>query len=214
MKISKTSLISLAIIAASFVVGWYYYPFLPERLASHWDSAGQINGYMPKFWGVFLVPGISLALYGLFMVVTRIDPKKENIQKFRKYFDGFILCLFLFLFYVYCLTLAWNLGHEINLIQYMSPAFAVLFGFIGYMLTKTELNWSIGIRTPWTLSSDVVWKKTHKLGAWLFGISGFISLGGLFFPLYAFWFVLVPVLSSAAISVIYSYLVFRAEKSK
>lgn len=214
MKISKIGWVSLAVVLASFVVGWYFYPLLPERVASHWNSVGQVNGYMSRFWGAFLMPIISLVMYGFFLLIPLMDPKNENIQKFRKYFDMFILLLFLFMFYIFGLTLAWNLGHQINLIQYMAPAFTVLFVFIGYMMSKTEMNWSIGIRTPWTMSNPVVWRKTHMLGAWLFGSAGVLALGGMFFPNQALWFVLAPILLAAAISMIYSYFIFRAEKQK
>jgi uncharacterized membrane protein len=96
--------------------------------------------------------------------------------------------------------------------QLIAPAMGVLFFYTGELIGKSKRNWSIGIRTPWTLSSDAVWDKTHKLGAKLFKISGAIALLGFIFPDFAFYFVLIPVMFSAIYSFLYSYLEYQKEK--
>ena len=209
MKLRKSEIGLLAIIIASFGLGVYVYPLLPEKVASHWNMAGEVNCYMPKFWGAFLMPIISAALFPLFLLIPRIDPKKQNIEKFRKYFDAFNILFFLFLFYLFTLTLIWNLDARFNMIQMLSPAFAVLFYYIGVMVAHAESNWSIGIRTPWTLSNEKVWKKTHDLGGKLFQICGAVSLIGVVLPSYAIWLILVPVVLTALVTIVYSYLVYR-----
>ena len=88
------------------------------------------------------------------------------------------------------------------------------FIFIGFILRKVKRNFFIGIRTPWTLSSDVVWDKTHKLGSKLIIHSGIITLIGIFFQNYMLWFILTPIIVSAIILLIYSYLEFRKEEKK
>jgi uncharacterized membrane protein len=199
----------MGIVVASFALGFYVYPMLPERVASHWDMAGEVNGHVPAFWGAFLMPLVTLAMFPLFMVIPRIDPRKQNIEKFRKYFDAFILIFFLFLFYINLLTLYWNIGGGFNMVQMLAPAFGVLFYYIGVMVSHSESNWSVGIRTPWTLSSESVWKKTHALGGKLFMASGVLSLIGVALPAHAIWFMLVPVMLTALVTVVYSYVVFR-----
>jgi uncharacterized membrane protein len=166
---------------------------------------------MPKFWGTFLIPIIALVLWIVFLVIPRIDPKRENIEKFRKYFDGFIAALFVFLLYLYVLTLYWNTGYRFNMVIFLMPAFAVLFYMVGILVSHAEMNWTIGIRTPWTLSSETVWKKTHVLTGKLFRASGIITLTGVLFPDFAIWFLLIPVLASAVVSTVYSYLAYRKE---
>jgi hypothetical protein len=81
------------------------------------------------------------------------------------------------------------------------------------MVENAKRNWFIGIRTPWTLSSDSVWDKTHKLGGKLFKVSGIIALFGVIFPLFAFYLVIVPVISVAFYTMLFSYLEFRKEES-
>jgi len=208
----KIRIVILLIIVASFLAGFYLYPYMPEKIASHWNIQGDVDGYMSKFWGVFLMPIISLAMFLLFLFIPKIDPMKENIKKFREYFDIFILLIIVFFLYIYILTILWSLGWRFNMSQLIAPAMGVLFFYTGELIGKSKRNWSIGIRTPWTLSSDAVWDKTHKLGAKLFKISGVIALLGFIFPDFAFYFVLIPVIFSAVYSFIYSYLEYQKEK--
>lgn len=186
---------------------------MPDFMASHWNMRGEVNGYMSKFWGLFLMPLLALAMWLLFLLIPKIDPLKHNIQKFREYFDNFIALIILFLFYIYVLTLVWNLGYRFDLTQMMLPAFAILFYYSGVLISKTKQNWFIGIRTPWTLSSENVWKKTHKLGSKLFKACALISLLGLFFVNFAFWLVIIPVILSSVYVFIFSYLEHKKEQN-
>jgi uncharacterized membrane protein len=209
MKLRKSEIGVLAIIIASFGLSVFVFPMLPEKVASHWGINGEVNGYMPAFWGAFLMPIISVAMFAIFAVIPRVDPKKKNIEKFRDYFDEFILLFFLFMFYIHLLTIYWNVGGRFNMVQYMSPAFALLFIGVGILISHAESNWSIGIRTPWTLSNETVWKKTHALGGKMFMISGAIALFGVVLPDFAIWLMLVPVLLTALTTIVYSYLEYR-----
>lgn len=211
MKIRKGEVVSLILTILSFGIAWYVYPLLPERVASHWNVVGEVDGYMSRFWGAFLLPFITASMFIVFLLIPRIDPKKQNIEKFRGHFDRFVISLYLFMYYLYGLTLAWNFGCEFNIMQWLSPAFAFLFYSLGMLVRHAEPNWTIGIRTPWTLSSPAVWEKTHRIGAKLFKVSAFIAVLGVMLPKYALWFVLIPVLVSNFGMLIYSYLEYRKE---
>jgi len=202
------------IILLSFVLAIYLYPQMPERMASHWNTKGEVDGYMCKFWGLFLMPIILLCLFLLFILIPKIDPLKENIAKFRKYFDGFIVLITLFLFYIYLLSIAWNLGKRFNMGQMMMPALGMLFYYCGILTENAKRNWFIGIKTPWTLSSERVWDKTHKIGGKLFKAAGLIAFLGIFFPNYAFYFILVPALLVAFYTIIYSYFEYQKETKR
>jgi uncharacterized membrane protein len=203
----KIMIAVLAIILLSFAVGIYCYPQMPDSMASHWDSQGNVNGHMPKFWGLFLMPIVSVAMLLLFILLPKIDPLKQNIEGFRKHFDNFIALIILFMFYIYLLTISANLGFIFNMTAMIIPALGILFFYVGVLIENAKRNWFIGIRTPWTLSSDEVWEKTHKLGGKLFKISGVIAFAGLLFQKYAFFFVLVPVIFVAIYTSIYSYII-------
>jgi uncharacterized membrane protein len=214
MKIRVAEVLALLIVVASFFVGAYFYPILPDRVASHWNVAGEVDGYITKFWGAYLMPMMGVVLLALLFIIPRIDPQKHNIAKFVKYFDGFIVLLFLFLVYIYGLAIAWNLGVRFMLIKLMAPAMAILFYYCGVMISKAEMNWSIGVRTPWTLSSEKVWKKVHKTAGVMFRVAGIVCLLAFFWPDYAVWFIMVPVLLAAVISIVQSYVVYHQEHLK
>ena len=207
----KSGIIIFIIILISFALGICLYSQMPEKMAFHWNIQGKVDGYLSKFWGLFLMPFISVFLCLLFLLIPKIDPLKANIEKFRKYFDIFIILITLFLFYIYLLTIFWNFGLRFNLGQLMVPALAILFYYCGILVEKSKRNWFIGIRTPWTLSNDRVWEKTHKIGGKLFKIAGVIALPGIFFPNLAFFFVLVPVIFFALYTIIYSYFEYQKE---
>jgi len=208
----KSNIIIIGIIVLSFLIGFYFYPQMPERVASHWNIQGEVDGYMPKGWGLFLMPLILVGLFLLFLLIPEIDPLKENIKKFRKYFDGFIVLLILFLFFIYLLTILWNMGFRFNMGQLMIPTMGILFYYCGILVENAKRNWFIGIRTPWTLSSEVVWEKTHRIGGKLFKIAGIIALLGIFVPQYTFFLVMIPVLSFSLYVIAYSYFEYQKEK--
>jgi len=198
----------LFIIIISFGLGVFYYNQLPLQIALHWNAKGQADGYALRPW-VFLMPVISIVLFLLFLLIPKIDPLKENVKKFRKYFDNFILIVFLFLFYIHLLFILWNLGARFNMTVFLIPAMAALFYFAGVMTENAEQNWFIGIRTPWTLSSPRVWEKTNKLGGKLFKVSAAISLLGFVFQDLAICFVIIPAITSALYLLLYSYLQYK-----
>jgi len=209
--VRKGEIIIVGIALLSFAIGVYYYPRMPEQMASHWNAKGQVDDYLPRSWGVFLIPAVLVGLALLFLAVPRVDPLRENIEKFRKYYDGFVILFMLFMIFVYFQTILWSIGIKISPNAYIPIAAGLLFVGSGILIEKTRRNWFIGIRTPWTLSSDRVWDKTHRMGGKLFKIAGVIAMVGIFFQSYAVFFVLIPALLVAAYTVVYSYLEYRKE---
>lgn len=207
----KSEIAVLGIILLSFILGIYFYPQMPEKIASHWNAQGQVDGYMSKFWGLFLMPFILVGLGLLFIAIPKIDPLKANIEKFRKYYDGFIILVFIFMLSIYFQVILWNIGIKISPNIIFPIGLGLLFFYTGILCENSKRNWFIGIRTPWTLSSERVWEKTHKIGGKLFKIAGVVAFIGIFFRSYAVYFVLVPVLSIAAYTIVYSYFEYQKE---
>ena len=107
------------------------------------------------------------------------------------------------------------MGQKFNMTSAIMPAIGILFYGIGVVLETTKRNWFIGIRTPWTLSSDAVWEKTHKLGSKLFKAIAIIAFLSLFFPGQLLLLVVGPALLVALYLVVYSYIEYKKEtKSK
>jgi len=213
MNTRTTTFVVLLLVVAATIVGVAFWNRLPDPMASHWGPNDEVNGYLSKFWGVFLMPLITLGMMVLFFIIPSIDPLKANIAQFRDVFNLFITWIVAFMLYVYILSLRWNLGYTgFGMSKAMLPALGILFFFVGYMLRKAKRNFFIGIRTPWTLSSDRVWDETHRLGSILFMISGALAFIGSFFGgMIAFWFLFVPLIGSTLITLVYSYVLYQRE---
>ena len=213
MSTRTTTILVLIMISGATIAGLLLWNRLPDQMASHWNMNDQVDGYISKIWGVFMVPLITLGMFVLFLVIPSIDPLKANIAQFREAFNLFIVLMVVFMLYVYGLTLAWNLGYtNFKISTSMLPAIGLLFIFIGFMLRQAKRNFFIGIRTPWTLSSDQVWNKTHQLGSILFMVSGALAVVGSFFGgTTAFWMLMIPIFASTIFLVIYSYILYRRE---
>src|SRR5512139_174432 len=211
---TRTTIITVSImIVLATLVGVALWPRLPDPMASHWDANDQVNGYMSKFWGVFLMPLMTASLVLFFFAIPKIDPLRANIAAFRDVFNLFIVFFTGFMVYIYILTLLWNLGYTgFNMSEAMLPALGVLFFFTGYLMRKAKRNFFIGIRTPWTLSSDRVWDETHRVGSVLFMIAGVLAfLGSFVGGVTAFWLIFVPIMVSVLVTLVYSYVLYQRE---
>ena len=213
MSTRTTTIVVLIMIAVATVAGLLLWNRLPDEMASHWNANDQVDGYLPKVWGVFLLPLIGLGMFALLRVVPFIDPLKANIAQFRETLNLFIVLIVAFFVYLYGLTLAWNLGYNnFRMSAGMLPAIGLLLIFIGFIMRRAKRNFFIGIRTPWTLSSDAVWNETHRIGAVLFIISGALAfLGGFFGGQVAFWMFFAPLMGSTLFLLVYSYVLYRRE---
>jgi len=174
-------------VLASFAAGVYVYPQVPDRMPSHWNAAGQVDGYMPKPLSLFLIPFGSLVMLGLFLLIPRVDPLRKNIEGFRGYCDGFVVLLTFYLLYIQGLSIASALGYRFNMNQLLVPAAGALFVYLGVLLGKAKRNWFIGIRTPWTLSDERVWDETHRIGGRLLVLAGLATLIGVAFSEFALY---------------------------
>lgn len=207
--------IGMGMILPSLLVGVCVWPQMPERMAFHWNVKGQVDGFAPKFMGLLFMPAVSIALFLLFVLLPGMDPLKKNIEKFRAHYERFMVVMIAFLFYIYLLTIIWNAGVGFNIVQFLSPAFGMLFYCTGILVGNARRNWFIGIRNPWTLSSESVWNRTHKLGGRLFKIAGGLAfLGVLFQGHYAMLLVLVPAVLAGVYLFAYSYLEYRKINGK
>ena len=213
MSTRNTLLLSLGLVLIEMIFSAAVYNSLPDPMASHWGLNDEVNGFIARFWGAFLMPLMSLAMLGLLLVIPSIDPLKANILRFRGIFNGFILVMMGFLFYLHILTMLWNLGvQSFKMSSALLPGIGLILFFAGLMLRQAKRNFFIGIRTPWTLSSDRVWDQTHRLGAILFMVSGLLAFAGGFFPgPTAFWLMFVPIIGSSIFLVIYSYILYQQE---
>ena len=202
-------ILSLALIVIAFAAGIYFYEELPDLMPSHWNAAGEVDDYMEKDAALLFMPAITLFLLGLFILIPKLDPLKKNIEKFRKYYDWFMLLMIAFFIYIYFVTIAWALGYQFSMNYAIMPPLAALFYYIGILCENSKRNWFIGIRTPWTLSSDTVWNKTHRLAGKLYKILAVVFIIGLLIPHEFFIYMMGLVIIIALYPVVYSFFEFQ-----
>ena len=193
----------------SFLIGVYYYHLMPERMAVHWSVFGQMNGYISKLFGLFLMPLTILLTSGIFLAIPYIDPLKANIAKSRKQYDTFAIILIVFLLVLYIDMILWNLGIRNDLVK--TSGLAIVLYYTGIYLENVKPNWFIGVRTPWTLSNEVVWNKTNKVGGKLLKIISFVQIIGIMFPNILRYSLAVPLVLEAGFLFIYSYVQYQKE---
>ena len=208
MKIRMMMLAIWATVAAAFLVSAVFYPEMPEIMASHWNAAGQVDGYMNKAAVMFLMPAVMTGEVLFFYAILLIDPLRKNIRRFRIYYESFILLLTGFLLAMHLFMIAWNLDIRFSINIFMPLLVGILFFIMGAIMPRLRPNWFFGIRTPWTLSSEIVWSRTHQLGGGVFKIAAILVLFGALWPKYAIVFVLVPILAASVFTVLYSLVVY------
>src|SRR5439155_23234064 len=145
-------------------------------------------------------------------VVSKVDSRREKYPKFLSSYWLIANSVVVFLLVAHAMIIAAGLGVAIRIDRLMPLGIGLLFVFLGNFLTRVEPNWFVGIRTPWTLSSDTVWRRTHRTGGWVFVIGGLVLAGaallprGAFLPLLIATIVIVP-----AIPIVQSYVLWKRE---
>jgi uncharacterized membrane protein len=213
----KTKTVLMIIMLAGILLmagGYFMGQNMGPNLATHWNAAGEADGYGTTFMALYFLPVITMGLSLLILFVPGIDPLKANIATFRSEYNIFVLGFAGFMYYIHGLSLAWNLGAKFSMNAMMAPAFGLFFILVGLVLKKAKRNYFIGIKTPWTLANDTVWEKTHKLGSKLFMASGVLTIACVLYPPATSFVLLVTALGAALITVVYSYFEFRNIEKK
>ena len=205
----------LVIAALAVVVSIWAYPQLPPTLATHWNVGGTADGFSSRATAVLIMPLVIIGLTGLFNVLPKLDPRRANYAKFIDTYWLIANAVILFILIGHGMIIATGLGYPVKVDRFMPIGIGLLFIVLGNYLTRVEPNWFIGIRTPWTLSSDTVWRKTHRTGGWLMVVGGFVLAASVFLPQGAFLPLLIAaILIVAVIPVAQSYVLWKREQGK
>ncbi|HEV8266293.1 MAG TPA: SdpI family protein [Gemmatimonadales bacterium] len=203
----------LVVAALAAVLSIWAYPRLPETVATHWSLQGRPDDYSSRLWAVAVMPLVILALTGVFAVLPRVDPRRENYGKFLHSYWLIANAVLVFMGVAHALIIANGLGYSVQVDRLMPLGVGLLLAFLGNYITRVEPNWFVGIRTPWTLSSDSVWRKVHRTAGWLFVIGGLVIAAAAFAPRRAFVpLFIATIVAAAGIPVVQSYILWRREQ--
>lgn len=185
------------------------------RIPTHFGSNGRPNGYSGKSVALLLIPGIALVTVALLAVLPRIDPRRPNLDRSARAYGAVMLLVVAILAYAHASIVLGAVGRPFGTAGVLGVVIlvAVLFIVIGNYLGKIRSNFFFGIRTPWTLSSEQSWNRTHRLGGRLFVLLGIAILIGI--PLGVAWLVMVAGIALLALALIpYSYWVWSRDPDR
>ncbi|MEE8360566.1 MAG: SdpI family protein [Gemmatimonadales bacterium] len=207
----------IAIGVAAVLLAWGFsvwaYPSLPERVATHWGMAGRADGWSSKAILVFVFPAVMLGLGLLLTVLPKIDPRQKEVVAHAPTYLLLVNVIMVFMAGIQVLLVGVNLGWPIDIPLLIPVGVGLLLMVIGNLMPRMRPNWFMGIRTPWTLASEVVWRKTHRLGGYCFMAMGVLMVGiGFVATPQRFPYLLGAVVALAVIPVVYSYFAWRREQ--
>lgn len=208
----KKHVFPLGITLLTLVAWLIALPHLPATMPIHWGANGEADGFATKINAMILTVGIMVLIYFVIAFVPRIDPRKENYKYFSKTYNILLNAVLLLFFFVNMSTILQGLGYNVPM-SYIAPIMAgLVFIIIGNYLQRVRSNYFMGIRTPWTLSNETVWKKTHRLSGKIFFIGGLLIIISAFLPDgYKSVIMWGSIVLCVAVPYLYSYLAYKKE---
>lgn len=203
------------LILAAVIVTIAVYPRLPEQIPTHWSISGEVNGWSNRLFGAWMMPLIMAVIWLFMRAIPHIDPRKANYEKFSGMYDALVILILTFMLLMHVVILLSATGTVIRMDRVVMPAVGVFIAIMGLLLPRAQPNWFVGFRTPWTLTSDLSWERTHKVGGMLFIALGVLIVASTFIaPERAIWVLVIAALGVVAFLFIYSYQVWKQDPSK
>ena len=212
-KVSRLQKTAWVLSLLPVVMAAVFYSRLPAEIPMQWDFDGQV-GYEAK-WHLWIVAGMAPLFAVLFYFLPRFDPKRKNYGKFSDAYSGFRIMLDLFLTAMCGICIAEGLRPGmVDVPTVVCLLVSLLMVFLGNIMPKFRMNWYCGLKTPWTLSSESVWTKTHRAAGRMMFAAGIIGAAGSFVPNEIAKFVLVfaPIAAATIIPTVLSWRWYRAER--
>lgn len=201
----KVLIITSIVILLPIVAGLLLWNQLPEKIPSHWNAVGEVDGWSSKAFTVFGLPAILLAFQWLCVLGTAADPKSKN-------HSGKMLQLVLWIIPVistalHVMVYAVALGQKVRVEVVMPILIGLVFIIVGNYMPKCKQNYTIGIKIPWTLESEENWNKTHRLAGRIWVVCGFLMILTAFFG--GFWLFFILLIPMVFAPMLYSYILHR-----
>lgn len=209
MKSVRTLIVSAVFVAIAVGATIWLYPRLPAQVPIHWDMNGQANRYASRFWGAAMWPLLIFGLAVLTLALPAISPRRFEIKPFARIYEALMLVIQGVMLVIGMTALMVGAGFALPLSTIVPLAVGVLLMVLGNYMGKLRKNFFIGIRTPWTLASDAVWERTHRLAGWVFVLAGMAMVIVTLAHAMPGWGLMV-IVAVLLIPYVYSFFVYRA----
>jgi uncharacterized membrane protein len=171
----KRDIFALSLLVVFIIISLYYYAILPQTVPTHFNADGVANNYSSKTSLICIGISIAVSLYILLTFIPRIDPFKKKIESkydsFLMFRDIGIAFIVIILVMTYMSAKNGSLRTDI-----LGIAFGVMFILLGNYLPRLPRNFFFGIRSPWTLASEIVWVRTHRISGIWFVVAGILLI--------------------------------------
>lgn len=205
-------IVPVVMISVAILISIFSYERLPEQVPIHWDISGNVDNYAPKAWALSFIPGLMLLIVLMDKVIPFIEPKRANMKKNRKDVTRIHSFTLIILLSVHILIIVYSLGYELNMSNVAPIIVGLLFVLVGNVLPRLKSNYTAGIRTPWALANEQVWRRTQRLGGRLFFLGGIVMMLSILLPSTIRIVVMIVVISAIVlIPTLVSLLWYRKE---
>lgn len=205
---TKHRIIGLALVGVALLTALVLYGRLPEQIPSHWNLAGEVDQTLPKPWGVLLLPSVMLVLLAVFEAIIVVSPRGFRLDRSRGVVGIVQVATLGFMLLVFAMQMWVALGHDVSVEKVIVPGVGALFIVVGNFLGKVRKNFFFGVRTPWTLASDEVWARTHRLAGQMFVLGGVVLIVAGFMGA-GITVVLITTAVIALVPVVYSLVLYK-----
>lgn len=212
MKKNKLFYITLIVSLIPLIIDLLAYPHMPNKIPVHWGITGEPNRYGSRMEQIS-TGAIPFVLFLFLNFIPSIDPKKES---FKKHSGAYSIINFIIILIIGCMNMIGlfsALGYPIAFQKVVPVLLGILFIVLGNYMTQIRHNYFVGFRTPWTLASEYVWKKTHRFGGYIFVITGLVALSSLFLGSLGMYLFFGAMGIGIVLIYLYSYLIFKGKKS-
>ena len=211
----RSEALNLFLMSAMFVGSAVAWPSAPDSIPVHWDITGQADRFGGKLEGLFLLPVMTVGVYLLLLFLPRLDPKRANYEKFAGVYRIIRTILVVFMAGLHGVIIASIFGSTIDVGMAVMVMAGLMIAVLGNYLGKLKQTWFVGIRTPWTLTSELSWRKTHQLGGKFFVVFGLLlALAGLVGQDWLFYTAFGLFFASIVFLVVYSFIIWKSDPDR
>jgi uncharacterized membrane protein len=169
-------LLALGMIGLALAGTWAVYPRLPDRIPTHWNFQGEVDGWGPRWWAAWALPALMVAMLVFFWALPWLSPRKFEVGSFQATYEVIGLLVLALFGFLHAVAISQALDEGLDVKRFLYGGLCLFFALMGNVMGRVRRNFYVGVRVPWTIASERVWNDTHRFTAWLWTGAGAAGL--------------------------------------